>query len=61
MGCAISGDGRVGLSASLDTTLIVWDLVSGEQRHRLAVEADGRSVALHATAERRCWAMLAAT
>ncbi len=52
-GCAVSADGRTGLSASADRTLIVWDLASGEQRHTLrghegwvkgcAVSADGRT------------------
>jgi WD40 repeat protein len=35
LGCAISADGRTGLSASVDRTLIVWDLATGEERHRL--------------------------
>jgi WD40 repeat protein len=35
VGCAISADGRTGLSASVDRTLIVWDLATGEERHRL--------------------------
>ena len=51
--CAISADGRTGLSASEDRTLIVWDLASGVVRHRLAghrdaiwgcaISADGRT------------------
>ncbi len=55
-GCAVSADGRTGLSASSDRTLIVWDLASGKRRHTLrghegsvkgcAVSADGAHRAL---------------
>jgi WD40 repeat protein len=36
-GCAVSGDGRTGLSASSDRMLIVWDLATGERRCRLSL------------------------
>jgi hypothetical protein len=36
-GCGISADGKIGLSASGDRTLIVWDLERGAARHRLQV------------------------
>ncbi len=34
-GCALSADGRTGLSSARDATLILWDLAKGTQRHRL--------------------------
>ena len=34
-GCALSSDGKTGLSASYDQTLIVWDIESGVERRRL--------------------------
>jgi len=33
-GCAVSADGHTGFSASWDGSLIVWDLLTGQQRHR---------------------------
>ena len=60
-GCAISADGRTGLSASEDQTLIVWNLATGEARHRLrghegwvrscAISGDGQT-GLSASADR---------
>jgi WD40 repeat protein len=53
LGCAISADGVTGFSAHSDQALIVWDLATGKQRHRLrgherrvhacAISADGRT------------------
>ena len=61
LGCAISGDGRTGLSASADHTLMVWDLKRGAMRHRLpgheevvwgcAISGDGR-IGLSASEDR---------
>jgi WD40 repeat protein len=50
VGCAISADGRTGLSIARDCNLVVWDTSSGCERHRAflghvlgcAISADGR-------------------
>jgi hypothetical protein len=44
----VSADGRAGLSASEDRTLIVWDLAHGEARRRLALDAKPFGCALSA-------------
>jgi WD40 repeat protein len=46
LGCTISGDGRAGLSASNDRTLILWDLTTGEAVSRLALDSIAVGVAL---------------
>jgi WD40 repeat protein/serine/threonine protein kinase len=50
---AVSADGRVAASGSLDKTLRVWDLASGTCRHTLTGHTDGvSSVALSADGRR---------
>jgi WD40 repeat protein len=59
-GCALSADGRTGLTAS-DQSLVLWDLTTGEERHHLrghvggvwgcAISADGR-IGLSASQDR---------